>query len=262
MRYAVGMEHNLDDPLDKQLHPRFSLIIPAYNEEAYLPKLLDTLDVARKAYQGGPEAIEVIVSDNSSTDGTAAIAEERGCRVAHVEKRAIAAARNGGAAIARGDYFCFVDADSQLDPDTFNAIDRGLAKGNVIAGATGVIMERMSPGVALAYCMLLPLVWVMRMDTGVIFCRREDFHTVGGYNEARLFAEDLEFMFALRKLGKSRGERLLRLRCARAITSTRKWDKHGEWHYIRILFVGAYALLRGKSVQERIARPYWYDDPR
>ncbi|MBX7256939.1 MAG: glycosyltransferase [Candidatus Hydrogenedentes bacterium] len=242
--------------------PRFSLVIPAYNEEIWLPRLLDTLDVARNAYTGGPSAIEVIVADNASTDRTAEIARERGCKVAHVEKRAIAAARNGGAAMARGEYLCFVDADSLLDPDTFNAIDRGLAKPNVIAGATGVRMERMSPGIALAYCMLLPLVWLMRMDTGVIFCRREDFHSVGGYNEGKLFAEDLEFMFALRRLGKSRGQRLLRLRAARAVTSTRKWDKHGEWHYIRILFGGALALILGKDIQERIARPYWYDDPR
>ncbi|MFA6242756.1 MAG: glycosyltransferase [Candidatus Hydrogenedentales bacterium] len=256
------MQTNTALPADSLPPPRFSLIVPAYNEEAYLPKLLDTFEVARNAYTGGPSAIEVIVADNSSTDRTAAIALERGCRVAHVEKRAIAAARNGGAAIASGEIFCFVDADSQLHPDTFNAIDRGLAKSNVIAGATGVHMERMSPGIALAYCTLLPLVWLMRMDTGVVFCRREDFHTIGGYNEERLFAEDLEFMFALRKLGKTRGQRLLRLRCARAITSTRKWDKHGEWHYVRILFTGAFALLRGKSIQERIARPYWYDDPR
>ena len=38
---------------------RFSLIVPAYNEEAYLPALLDSLDTARARYAGGPDAIEV-----------------------------------------------------------------------------------------------------------------------------------------------------------------------------------------------------------
>ncbi|MBI3983139.1 MAG: glycosyltransferase [Gemmatimonadetes bacterium] len=51
--------------------PRFSLIIPARNEEAYLPHLLDTVDAARSRYQAGPDAVEVIVSDNGSTDATA-----------------------------------------------------------------------------------------------------------------------------------------------------------------------------------------------
>ncbi|MBW2174607.1 MAG: glycosyltransferase, partial [Deltaproteobacteria bacterium] len=59
--------------------PRFSLIIPAYNEEAYLPWLLDTVDEARARYVGGPETIEVVVADNASTDGTRQVARRRGC---------------------------------------------------------------------------------------------------------------------------------------------------------------------------------------
>ena len=71
--------------------PRFSLVVPAFNEANWLNGLLDTVDIARRQYRGGAYAIEVIVADNASTDATAAIAHERGCRVAHVEKRAIAA---------------------------------------------------------------------------------------------------------------------------------------------------------------------------
>ncbi len=101
---------------------RFSLIIPARNEEDYLPRLLDTVDEARARYAGGPEAVEVIVADNVSTDGTAKIARERGCRVARVEKRVIAAVRNGGTTVARGQVLAFVDADMRIHPDTFKAI--------------------------------------------------------------------------------------------------------------------------------------------
>lgn len=60
---------------------RISLIIPAYNEQAYLPVLLDTIDIARHNYVNGSNAIEVIVSDNNSTDKTAEIAQKYGCRV-------------------------------------------------------------------------------------------------------------------------------------------------------------------------------------
>ncbi|UCC49033.1 MAG: glycosyltransferase, partial [Gemmatimonadota bacterium] len=107
--------------------PRLSLIVPAYNEQEYLPRLLDTVDVARERYQGGPEAIEVVVVDNLSTDRTEEMARARGCRVVRVERRVIAAARNGGAHAARGEVLAFVDADSRIHPETFNAIDRALA---------------------------------------------------------------------------------------------------------------------------------------
>ena len=73
---------------------RFSLIIPAYNEETVLPALLDTIDIARDRFHGGPDAIEVIVSDNTSTDTTASIARSRNCTVVQEEKRIIAAVRN------------------------------------------------------------------------------------------------------------------------------------------------------------------------
>ena len=58
---------------------RLSLVIPAYNEEALLPRLLDTVDAARARYTFGADAIEVIVADQGSTDRTAAIATSRGC---------------------------------------------------------------------------------------------------------------------------------------------------------------------------------------
>src|SRR3990172_8688915 len=91
--------------------PRHSLIIPAYNEAALLPRLLATVAQARACYRGGGDAVEVIVADNGSTDATAAIALGAGCTVVPVSKRVIAAARNGGAAAAVGEILSFVDAD-------------------------------------------------------------------------------------------------------------------------------------------------------
>src|SRR6202140_3154748 len=99
---------------------RQTLVIPAHNEEALLPRLLDTVDVARAQYSFGAGAIEVIVADNASTDRTAEIAADRGCRVVSVAKRAIAASRNGGAAQATSPILAFIDADSQVHPETFN----------------------------------------------------------------------------------------------------------------------------------------------
>src|SRR2546423_14621481 len=102
---------------------RFSVIIPAYNEEQYLPRLLDSIEVARSHHSGGRDQIEVIVADNDSTDATAAVASKRGARVVHVAKRRIAAARNGGALAGQGEILCFIDADSAIHPQTFEVID-------------------------------------------------------------------------------------------------------------------------------------------
>src|SRR5215471_758411 len=116
---------------------RLSIIIPAYNEEQYLPRLLKSIEVARSNYSGGRDEIEVIVADNDSSDGTAQVAQAYGARVVHVAKRRIAAARNGGARAARGEILCFIDADSAIHPQTFDEVDRAMKSGRYIWGVTG-----------------------------------------------------------------------------------------------------------------------------
>jgi glycosyltransferase involved in cell wall biosynthesis len=240
--------------------PDLSIVIPAYNEAQYLPRLLDTIDAARARYSGGGDAIEVIVADNSSTDDTAAIAAARGCRVAAVTKRMIGAARNGGAAIATAPIIGFVDADMQIHPDTFNAITRAMADSRFVGGATGVTMERWSLGIAVTFGAAIGLMWATGMDTGVVFCRRDDFQRIGGYAEHRHYAEDIDFLWKLIKLGRTRRQRLTRLRPVKAVASTRKWDRHGDWHFFALML----PLLRGMVSPARSgsqkARDYWYND--
>lgn len=244
--------------------PTHSLIIPAYNEAVLLPRLLDTVEVARRRYVGGADRVEVIVADNASTDTTAVLAAARGCRVVRVEKRIIAAVRNGGAAVAQGTVLAFVDADNQIHPDTFNVIARALANPRIIAGATGVTMERWSLGITVSYFMILvPFLMLAGIDTGVTFCRRTDFQAVGGYDERRLWAEDVAFLWALRRLGRAKGQRLVRLRGAKAIWSTRKFDRYGDWHYFHQVPRIAVRLLRQPTAAVHdFVREYWYEDPR
>lgn len=236
-----------------------SLVIPAYNEARLLPRLLDSIDAARARYA---QDVQVIVADNASTDTTASIAAARGCEVAPVEKRLIAAVRNAGARLARGETLAFIDADSRIHPDTFSAIDAALARRDVVGGATGVLPDRWSLGIAMTWLLMVPVVLLTRMDAGVVFCRRADFEALGGYDEGRDIAEDVAFLWALKRYGAQRGQKLTRLPQAKAITSMRKFDRHGDWHYFTtVIPQGVPAVLR-RSMGTKLAQRYWYTDDR
>jgi hypothetical protein len=96
------------------------------------------------------------------------------------------------------------------------------------------------------------------MDTGVVFCRRKDFETIGGYNEARLFAEDVQFLWDLRRLGWKRRQRLVRVKSVKATTSTRKFDRFGDWHYIGLILLATVSWLIPDDMINKLARRYWY----
>jgi len=248
--------------IDRDSGVRVSLVIPAYNEAELLPRLLDTVDVARRRFRHGAETVEVIVADNASSDATAEIASRRGCEVVRVDERRIASARNGGARRTTGPVLAFVDADMRIHAETFNAIEDALASGRVVAGATGVRLERMSLGIALTYALFMPMVWALRMDTGVVFCRRADFESVGGYDERRFFGEDVQLFFDLRKVGRPRGQGLVRLRRYKAIASCRKFDIHGDWHYFTDLFRLIPLMVRAPGATNQFAEKYWYGNQR
>ena len=252
---VVDAIHRVHTDAGDAMTLRYSLIVPAFNEERLLPRLLASVAVAR-ARHARPEAIEVIVADNASTDRTAQVAAAAGCRVVTVAKRVIGAVRNGGAAAARGELLCFIDADSQVHPQTFNALDEALARGRCVGGATGITLERWSVGIALTYALFLPMVWITGMDAGVVFCRRSDFEAIGGYDETRLVAEDVAFLWALRRLGRSRGERLRRVTAAKAVASTRKFDEFGDWHYFPLIIEGIGQLRRRGATA--LTDRYWY----
>ena len=243
-------------------NPRFSIIIPAYNEEQYLPRLLASIEVARANYSGGPAAVEVIVADNDSTDRTAEIALTRGARVVKVAKRRIAAARNGGARAGSGEILCFIDADSAIHSQTFDEVDRAMKSGRYVWGVTGATMERMSFPLFITYWMFMPMVLLTGLDIGLSFCRREDFEAIGGYDENRLYAEDVLLPFALRRLGRQRGQKLIRLPQVKALACTRKFDQFGDWHYFWMLGHAIKSLITWNWHDEKLADRYWYKSGR
>jgi glycosyltransferase involved in cell wall biosynthesis len=98
--------------------PRVSVVIPAYNAAALLPRAIAS--VAAQTMRD----LEVLLVDDASTDGSAEAAEAllRGYGLAHAVLRQAAnggpaVARNAGVAAARGDYVAFLDADDVWMPE-------------------------------------------------------------------------------------------------------------------------------------------------
>jgi glycosyltransferase involved in cell wall biosynthesis len=91
---------------------KVSCVIAVYNGEAYLREAVDS--VLSQAY---PD-IELIIVDDGSTDGTAAVIAEYGDRVRafRQENRGVSVARNLGVAATTGELLSFLDADDRLDP--------------------------------------------------------------------------------------------------------------------------------------------------
>jgi glycosyltransferase involved in cell wall biosynthesis len=177
-----------------------SFVIPAHNEEAFLP---DTLDALVAAADRVGRAYEVIVVNDSSTDRTAGIAAARGVRVIDVSYRQIAATRNTGARAGRGDVLFFVDADTHASAAAIRAglaaLDRGAVGG-------GCHFRYHGPIPWWAH-ILLPIGNLGgRLLTVVggafLFCRRADFEAVGGFSERYFAAEEVVFVRALKKRGR------------------------------------------------------------
>jgi glycosyltransferase involved in cell wall biosynthesis len=237
---------------------RISVVIPAFNEEALLPRLAESIAAARRVV--GDDAVEVVVADNASTDRTARIAQQSGFRVVRVELRAIAAARNGGARAAASPILGFVDADCRLHPRVFERLLAAMEDPRVGMGASGLEFERSSAGIATTVAFFKPIVRLMGIDGGLVFMRRDDFIAAGGYDESLLVAEDVDLLMRVRKRCRARGQRFRRLEGVPTVVSARKFDRHGEWHMLGSALGMAWDRVFRPRRFEASVRRYWYED--
>ena len=94
---------------------RLSFVVPAYNEEAYLPACLDSILAQIDTLPAG--TCEIIVVNNASTDRTRHVAlAYTGVRVVDEPRKGLTFARQAGFAASTGSLIANVDADSRLTP--------------------------------------------------------------------------------------------------------------------------------------------------
>jgi glycosyltransferase involved in cell wall biosynthesis len=229
-----------------------SFIVPAYNEERLLGAALLALHTAARALA---EPYEIVVADDASTDGTAAVAESCGARVVRIERRQIAAVRNAGARVAVGDRFVFVDADTIVNEAVVRAAHQALREG-AAGGGAAVRFDGRVP--RWADLLLPPLVWAFRV-LGIaagcfLFCRRSSFEAVGGFDETLYGAEEIAMSRALKRHG-----RFVVLRES-VVTSGRKLRTYSAAEILRML--ARLALKGPNAVRSREGLELWYEERR
>lgn len=187
--------------------PRCSVIVPAYNAETTLGACLAALNA-----QTLPRAdYEIIVVDDGSTDGTAAVAQAGADRYIHQANAGPASARNLGAAQALGEIILFTDSDCEPAPDWLEQMTAPLADPEV-AGVKGAYRTRQR---ALAarfaqaefmdrYELLLKSPCIDMVDTYAAAFRRAVFAEAGGFDKSFTAAnnEDTELSYRLCALGR------------------------------------------------------------
>ena len=111
---------------------RFSVVIPCYNESAYISDTINSLRAQR--FPGGGE---VVVVDNNCTDDTAEIARGLGARVVAEACQGVCSARQRGTDAARGQIIVSADADTIYPPDWLATIDAAFRRDERVVAVAG-----------------------------------------------------------------------------------------------------------------------------
>jgi cellulose synthase/poly-beta-1,6-N-acetylglucosamine synthase-like glycosyltransferase len=184
--------------------PRVSVVIPAYNAADTLPACLAAL--RRQTVPLDPA--EIVVVDDGSEDGTAAIPDAFGVRLIRQHHENQATARNRGAWASRGEIVLFTDADCEPAPDW---VERMLApfadpevagvKGRYRTKQTGLVPRFIQQEFEQKYEQLRRAKTLDFIDGYAAAYRREPFTALGGFDPRYPPVEDIELSFRAARRG-------------------------------------------------------------
>lgn len=238
-----------------------SIIIPAFNEERLITECLDSISESLTANQETGFTSEVIVVDNNSTDKTAELAEQAGVQVVFEPINQIGRARNAGAAVAKGDWLLFVDADSLLNPGMIADILNMIKTGRHVGCGSTMHMPGLNwwgNGVLKTWTAMSVL---FRWASGaLVVCRTDAFRDVGGFNQELFAADEIDLSRLLKKWGRKRGLKFTILNKYPLVTSSRKMQLYSgreiAGQFLNVLFSPR------KALQDKKKLPIWYDGRR
>jgi rSAM/selenodomain-associated transferase 2 len=219
---------------------RLSIVMPVLNEAASIASTLASLQALRE------RGHEVIVVDGGSGDATPLLVAPLADRVVLAD-RGRARQMNAGAAVATGDVLLFLHADTRLPEAALAAIAAVLPK-HVWGRFDVYIVGR--PRMLRVIAALMNLRSRMSgIATGdqAIFATRAAFYAIGGFPELPLM-EDIEFCKRMRRCG--------RPAClvSRVMTSGRRWERHGVWRTILLMWRLRFDYWRGVPASRLAAR--------
>ncbi len=234
---------------------QLSFLIPAYNEEKFVGRAVGSVRASARAC--GLTRCDIVVCDNESTDATAAVAGAAGARVVHEPHRQIARARNAAAAASAGRWLVWLDADAILTEFVLRGTLSALGSGKICGGGARVHLE----GVSLDWVARRTVAgwnWIARtFDLAAgsyFFALREGWAETGGFNERVYAGEELGFARALKRWGRTRGQRFHILDSA-VPSSARKVGQFTTWQLMRQIAFCAWPGNRGR--RDRCA--FWYE---
>ncbi len=221
---------------------RLSIVMPVLNEAAGIVATLQALAPLRASGH------TVIVADGGSRDGTPALAAPLADAVI-AAPRGRARQMNAGAAVAMGDVLLFLHADTVLPAGAVDAVQAAIT-----TGANWGRFDVCIAGRSAMFPLIAALMNARSRRTGIatgdqaIFVRREVFERLRGYADLPLM-EDIELSRRLRAIARPACLRL------KVNTSGRRWEQHGVWRTIFLMWRLRLRYWLGASAQE-LARSY------
>lgn len=236
----------------------YSIIIPACNEQQWLPA---TLTALRQAMAPIVLAGEIIVVDNNSSDDTGGLARKAGVTVVFESHNQISRARNAGARAARGRYLVFVDADTHISPELLATALENLETGECCGGGASLEFDSMlnaagRGGLALWNTLSSHL----KLAAGCFFyCRRDAFDDVGGFSEAVYASEEIWLSRRLRRWGHGRDQGFCIINRYPVQSSGRKLEWFSTWRQTLLLLM---VILFPFFVRFKRLCGFWYNRPK